>query len=275
MTIRTDLAAEAVMQAEDISLGGVSMQVAVNEQAALEIQRIRVFTQEAAEALGKPVGRYVTVRLTDGMIDAYSEQAKLRTKLIAREIKALCGGKGGVLVAGLGNRDITPDAVGPLCADRVFATRHIAQLAGEIDMDGLSEVSVIQTGVLGRTGIESSDMVKAVCERVSAKTVIAVDALACAETDNLGRTIQLTDTGISPGSGVANARRELSVRTLGAQCVAVGIPTVIDFGADGEVMMVTPRNVDKLVHNAAEYIAMAINLALHPQLSYDELMSLV
>ena len=275
MTIRTDLAAEAVMQAEDISLGGVSTQVVVNEQAALEIQRIRVFTQEAAKALGKPVGRYVTVRLTDGMIDAYSEQAKLRTKLIAREIKALCGGKGGVLVAGLGNRDITPDAVGPLCADRVFATRHIAQLAGEIDMDGLSEVSVIQTGVLGRTGIESSDMVKAVCERVSAKTVIAVDALACAETDNLGRTIQLTDTGISPGSGVANARRELSARTLGAQCVAVGIPTVIDFGADGEVMMVTPRNVDKLVHNAAEYIAMAKNLALHPELTYDELMSLV
>ena len=275
MTIRTDLAAEAVMQAEDISLGGVSTQVVVNEQAALEIQRIRVFTQEAAKAIGKPVGRYVTVRLTDGMIDAYSEQAKLRTKLIAREIKALCGGRGGVLVTGLGNRDITPDAVGPLCADRVFATRHIAQLEGEIDMNGLSEVCVIQTGVLGRTGIESSDMVKAVCERVSAKTVIAVDALACAETDNLGRTIQLTDTGISPGSGVANARRELSARTLGAQCVAVGIPTVIDFGADGEVMMVTPRNVDKLVHNAAEYIAMAINIALHPQLTYDELMSLV
>ena len=275
MTIRTDLAAEAVMQAEDISLGGVSTQVVTDERAALEIQRIRVFTKEAAEALGKPVGRYVTVRLTDGMIDAYSEQAKLRTKLIAREIKALCGGKGGVLVAGLGNRDITPDAVGPLCADRVFATRHIAQLEGEIDMDGLSEVSVIQTGVLGRTGIESSDMVKAVCERVSAKTVIAVDALACAETDNLGRTIQLTDTGISPGSGVANARRELSARTLGAECVAVGVPTVIDFGEQGEVMMVTPRNVDKLVHNAAEYIAMAINLALHPQLTYDEMMSLV
>ena len=275
MTIRTDLAAEAVMQAEDISLGGVSTQVVVNEQAALEIQRIRVFTQEAAKALGKPVGRYVTVRLTDGMIDAYSEQAKLRTKLIAREIKALCGGRGGVLVAGLGNRDITPDAVGPLCADRVFATRHIAQLEGEIDMNGLSEVCVIQTGVLGRTGIESSDMVKAVCERVSAKTVIAVDALACAETDNLGRTIQLTDTGISPGSGVANARRELSARTLGSECVAVGVPTVIDFGAQGEVMMVTPRNVDKLVHSAAEYIAMAINLALHSQLTYDELRSLV
>ena len=275
MTIRTDLAAEAVMQAEDISLGGVSTQVVVNEQAALEIQRIRVFTQEAAKALGKSVGRYVTVRLTDGMIDAYSEQAKLRTKLIAREIKALCGGKGGVLVAGLGNRDITPDAVGPLSADRVFATRHIAKLEGEIDMNGLSEVCVIQTGVLGRTGIESSDMVKAVCERVSAKTVIAVDALACAETDNLGRTIQLTDTGISPGSGVANARRELSARTLGAECVAVGVPTVIDFGAQGEAMMVTPRNVDKLVHSAAEYIAMAINLALHPKLTYDELMSLV
>ena len=275
MTIRTDLAAEAVMQAQDISLGGVSTQTVTHAQAALEVQRIHVFTEQAAAALGKSVGRYVTVRLTDGMIDAYSEQAKLRTKLIAQEIKALCCGRGGVLVAGLGNRDITPDAVGPLCADRVFATRHIGQLAEEIDMSGLSEVSVIQTGVLGKTGIESSDMVRAVCERVSASTVIAVDALACAETANLGRTIQLTDTGISPGSGVANARRELSKQTLGAECVAVGVPTVIDFGAGGETMMVTPRNIDKLVHNAAEYIAMAINLALHPELTYDELMSLV
>ena len=274
MTIRTDLAAEAVMQAQDISLGGVSTQTVTHGQAALEIQRIRVFTQQAAQALGKPVGRYVTVRLTDGMADSYSEQAKLRTKLIADEIKALCR-CGSVLVAGLGNRDITPDAVGPLCTDRVFATRHIGELAADIDGQGLSEVSVIQTGVLGRTGIESSDIVKAVCERVGAGTVIAVDALACAEAENLGRTIQLTDTGISPGSGVANARRELSRRTLGAECIAVGIPTVIDFGAGGETMMVTPRNIDKLVKNAAEYIAMAINLALHPQLTYDELMSLV
>ena len=135
------------------------------------------------------------------------------------------------LVAGLGNQSITPDAIGPLCAQRVFATRHIRQLGNELDMGELTEVSVIRPGVLGQTGIEASDLVKAACSRIDADTVIAVDALACSETHNLGRTIQLTDTGISPGSGVANSRKELSRRTLGADCIAVGIPTVTDHGS--------------------------------------------
>ena len=275
MTIRTDLAAEVISKADISDESGVSSQTVVNERARLEIQRVSILTESAARELGKPVGRYVTVRMTDSGIDSYSDVMQLRTELIADEIRSLAGGAGSILVAGLGNPAITPDAVGPLCADRVFATRHIRQLAAELDTGELTEVSVIRPGVLGQTGIEASDLVKAVCSRVGADTVIAVDALACGETENLGRTVQLTDTGISPGSGVANSRKELSQRTLGARCIAVGIPTVIDYGTGGEMMMVTPRSVDKLVSNGAEYIAMAVNLAFQPSLSFEDLRSLV
>lgn len=275
MKIRTDLAAEAFTRSKDGSFGGVSTSTIINEQAALEIQRIHVATEQAAQFLGKPVGRYVTIRTTDGSLDNYCEQTRLRTRLIADEIKALCTGGTKTLVVGLGNRSITPDAVGPLCADRVFATRHIRELASELDSGDLADVSVIQTGVLGQTGIESGDIVRSVCERVGADTVIAVDALACAEMENLGTTIQLTDTGISPGSGVANSRKELSRRTLGAACIAIGIPTVIDYGEADGTMMVTPRNIDKLVKNGADYISMAINLALQPTLTFEDILSLV
>ncbi len=275
MKIRTDLAAEAVTSAGDINIGGVSSQTVVNEQAAVEISRIYVYTEQASKALGKPIGRYITVRMTDASMDNYCEQTELRTRLISKQIRMLCKSLNRTLVAGLGNRDITPDAVGPLCADRVFATRHIKQLETELDTGELSDVCVIQPGVLGQTGIESGDLVKAVCERVGAQTVIAVDALACSQTDNLGTTIQLTDTGISPGSGVSNSRRELSRKTLGAPCIAIGIPTVIDYPSGNEAMMVTPRNIDKLVKNGADYISMAINLALQPTLSFEDLRSLV
>ena len=275
MKIRTDMASEVISSAGDIYCEGVGSRTAVNEQAKLEIQRIHIFSEQAAEKLGKPVGRYVTVRMTDEGIENYSDVMKLRTQLIAHEIHLLAPNARGVLVAGLGNQSITPDAIGPLCAQRVFATRHIRQLGNELDMGELTEVSVIRPGVLGQTGIEASDLVKAACSRIDADTVIAVDALACSETHNLGRTIQLTDTGISPGSGVANSRKELSRRTLGANCIAIGIPTVIDYSSADGTMMVTPRGVDRLVQNGAEYIAMAINLAFQPSLSYEDISSLV
>ena len=265
MKIRTDMASEVISSAGDIYCEGVGSRTAVNEQAKLEIQRIHIFSEQAAEKLGKPVGRYVTVRMTDEGIENYSDVMKLRTQLIAHEIHLLAPNARGVLVAGLGNQSITPDAIGPLCAQRVFATRHIRQLGNELDMGELTEVSVIRPG----------DLVKAACSRIDADTVIAVDALACSETHNLGRTIQLTDTGISPGSGVANSRKELSRRTLGANCIAIGIPTVIDYSSADGTMMVTPRGVDRLVQNGAEYIAMAINLALQPSLSYEDISSLV
>lgn len=273
--VRTDMASESVARAGDARTGGVSSQVSIDERAQVKIERIHIFTDEAARVLGKPVGRYVTITLLDDALDAFSERAEFRARAIAAELVRLMDTHGRTLVAGLGNRDITPDAVGPLCADRIFATRHIKKLAPELDGGELNEVCAIQTGVLGQTGIEASDIVKAVCTSIGADSVIAVDALACAQAETLGRTIQLTDTGISPGSGVANSRKELSRRTLGADCVAVGIPTVIDYGEGEGAMMVTPRSIDALVRNGAEYVSAGINLALQPSLDYADLHSLV
>ena len=145
---------------------------------------------------------------------------------------------------------------------------------------------MIQPGVLGNTGIESSEQVKAIAERVTPQAVIAVDALACSELSNLGRTIQLCNTGISPGSGVENARKELSLSTLGVKCIAIGVPTVIDlctaaqhiFGQaapeSSENIMVAPKTADKLSENCAKLIAMGINRAVHPALSQEDIQSL-
>ena len=145
---------------------------------------------------------------------------------------------------------------------------------------------MIQPGVLGNTGIESSEQVKAIAERVTPQAVIAVDALACSELSNLGRTIQLCNTGISPGSGVENARKELSLSTLGVKCIAIGVPTVIDlctaaqhiFGQkapeSSENIMVAPKTADKLSENCAKLIAMGINRAVHPALSQEDIQTL-
>lgn len=288
MSVRTDLALESARQlslTKDIE--GVSRNIDIAEDAELEICDITIETEEAARTIGKPVGRYITVRSVSAPFDCYCEHFEKRVDIISQQILKLCRDPQKILAVGLGNRQITPDAVGPLCADRIFATRHIKSLSDEIDSSGLSDLSVIQTGVMGQTGIEASEQVKAICGKISPDLVIAVDALACSEMEHLGSAIQLCNTGISPGSGVENARKELSPATLGTACIAVGTPTVVDlstaaehlFGAPVPVtrrtMMVTPRNVDKLVMNSAKYIAYAINRAFHPDLSLEDIQSLV
>ncbi|MBP6257646.1 MAG: GPR endopeptidase, partial [Ruminococcus sp.] len=236
--------------------------------------------------LGRPVGRYITLTATDSTFDMYSDSFRERAEVIAKAIGELCGGCERFLAVGLGNYALTSDAVGPLTAEKIFATRHIKSLAKEIDTDDLGEVTVIQPGVLGNTGIESSEQVKAIAERVTPQAIIAVDALACSELSNLGRTIQLCNTGISPGSGVENARKELSLSTLGVKCIAIGVPTVIDlctaaqhiFGQtapeSSENIMVAPKTADKLSENCAKLIAMGINRAVHPALSQEDIQTL-
>ena len=283
MSIRTDMAAESFSQAGGAEkLQGVKVKNKVIENARLEVTDITIETQEAAEKLGRPVGRYITLTATDSTFDMYSDSFRERAEVIAKAIGELCGGCERFLAVGLGNYALTSDAVGPLTAEKIFATRHIKSLAKEID----TEVTVIQTGVLGNTGIESSEQVKAIAERVRPQAVIAVDALACSELSNLGRTIQLCNTGISPGSGVENARKELSLSTLGVKCIAIGVPTVIDlctaaqhiFGQtapeSSENIMVAPKTADKLSENCAKLIAMGINRAVHPALSQEDIQTL-
>ena len=195
-----------------------------------------------------------------------------------------------VLVAGLGNRAITPDALGAQTAEQVLATRHIhGEIARITGLDGLRPVAVVSTGVLGCTGVETRELLTALAREFRPSAVIAVDALAARSLGRLGCTIQLSTGGISPGSGVNNARPQLSRETLGVPVIGIGVPTVVDAGtlaADllgraapkdkvsprGASMVVTPREIDLLITRAARMVAMAINTALNPTpVSYTHL----
>lgn len=286
MGIRTDLALEAAQQlTKTAPLEGVIKNE--YQKADLNITEIIVENQAAAENLGKPIGKYITIQ-SELPLENHPDNFNERVDILAEEIDKLCENKDNILVIGLGNKNITPDSLGPDVADQTFATRHIKQLAEDVDTSDLSTVSVIKTGVLGTTGIESSETVRAICEKINPSVVIVIDALACSEVSHLGTTIQLCDTGISPGSGVENARKELSEQTLGTKVIAIGVPTVVDMQTISEYvfetpspekemnnMMVTPRSIDKLIMRVSRLIAMGINRAFHPNLSIEDITSLV
>lgn len=204
------------------------------------------------------------------------------------ELSNLLPEEGLVLVAGLGNRSITPDALGPQTAEQVLATRHIrGELARITGLEGLRPVAVTHPGVLGCTGVETGEVLHAMVEELNPCAVIAVDALAARSLSRLGCTIQLSDAGISPGAGVGNERPRLSKKTLGVPVIGIGVPTVVDgatLAADltggnvprekieprGAEMVVTPREIDLLVARAARLLAMGVNVCLNPSLSPEE-----
>lgn len=192
-----------------------------------------------------------------------------------------------VLMIGLGNRAVTPDAVGPLCCQNVLATRHL--IGAEPVLEGFRPVSVLSPGVLGTTGVETGEIVMGLMDRIRPALVIAVDALAARRMGRLMKTIQLTNTGIVPGSGVGNARTALTEETLGVPVVSIGVPTVIDTatiahdiaqqtGSGCEALddlntpaIVTTRDVDRQVADAARVIGYGINLFLHPMLDITDI----
>ena len=273
---RTDLALES---AQTVSRNGRlpdGIELSTRRTDCFEITDISVLTPEAAGSIQKPIGRYVTCE-AGSRLDMKPENFTDHIKRLSDEIKSFLGGAENILVAGLGNENITPDSLGPRGISKIFATRHIKENAPAIYSDGLGVLSAIAPGVMGQTGVEASEIVAAVCRTVKPDAVITVDALACSEAAKIGKTVQLTDAGISPGSGVMNSRRELSSKTLGVElCLAIGVPTVSESREKGkEPLMVTPRSVDKLVLCTAELIAMAINTAVHTGLGLSELESLV
>jgi spore protease len=210
---------------------------------------------------------------------------------IGGELAMMLPENGTILVIGLGNDRITPDAVGPQAAARVLATRHIRkEFARSMGLEGLRSTAVAIPRVLGQTGMETAEVVRGLCNTVEPSAIIAIDALAAAQVSRLGCTIQLCDSGIAPGSGVGNDRRALNKDTLGDPVIAIGVPTVVDARSlaieltgdyeseptvtpRGCEMMVTPREIDVVIRRAAQLIAMAINFALHPDFSPRELMS--
>ena len=286
--IRTDLAHESVCGWEKENPSPVNgLHRDAFKKGSLYISRIHLEKGDAAKKLDKTPGSYTTI-FAKGGLESYPDDFEERSYALAEEIKHLCPDLSKTLVVGLGNNNITPDSLGPKTAAMVFATRHIKRLAADVDTKNLAEVAVIAAGVTGQTGFEVVEIVNALCRENNFTAVIAIDALACSETENLAATIQLSDTGISPGSGVCNSRRELSSQTLGTNVLAVGVPTVIDMETIAESvflqsapphrmsrLMVTPRGIDTVVDRSARLIAMGINLALFPSLDFEEITALI
>lgn len=281
MNIRTDLAVES-FSAERLP-DGVHRNI---RGESFEITEIIIDNDDSLETLGKGKGRYIT--LEGNSLSRFSDEYEEMACELADELKRLVP-EGEILVVGLGNNDITPDALGPQVTAKILATRH---LRNELDSDeeefltSLRPVSAFAGGVLGQTGIETSEMVKAIVEQLHPAGIIAVDALACSDISRLGTTIQLSDAGISPGSGVSNARKELSEKLFGIPVIAVGVPTVVDMhtivrsltghSIDSKLpnMIVTPRDIDRLTERASQLIAFGINMALQPQLTFEEIRGL-
>lgn len=287
---RTDLAVEAreLWQEgaqEQTRLEGVEARSARRE--GFEIDTVHVLDERGARALDKPVGRYITITL-DGLCRREEDAFGRAARTVAGELKALLEGvedRGTVLVVGLGNRAITPDAIGPLVHRHTMVTRHLVEQVPE-HFGHLRPVASLSAGVLGTTGVESSALIQAVCRAIRPACVIAVDALASRSLHRVCRTVQLADTGITPGSGVGNHRQAIDRKTLGVPVIAVGVPTVVDGAtlamdllghseppalAQGvENLMVTPRDIDAQVAELSKVIGFGINLALHDGLSVED-----
>ena len=220
--IRTDLALEAAenLQAGGPAAGELSGVVTRTERRqGVSVTEVRILDETGARALGKPVGRYVTMELEE---QPFSQQAACLASLLAELLPC-----GPVLTAGIGNRDMTCDAIGPTAVDHLLVTRHLVR-SGQEPFRGMGELSALCTEVLGRTGMETCELIRAAAGAVRPAAVVAVDALAARSTRRLNRTIQITNTGIQPGSGVGNHRNALTEETLGVPVIAIGIPTVVD-----------------------------------------------
>ena len=281
MDFRTDLALESI-SSDELS---ESIHISTRGQA-FSITEIVIDDDSCLSTIGKGRGRYIT--LEGSSLSRFSDDYSLMAQELAQELSRLIP-DGDALVVGLGNNDITPDAIGPQTAAKVLATRHLSyetESDEEQFFTTLRSVSTFSFGVMGQTGIESAEIVRAVASEIRPACIIAVDALACGDISRLGTTIQITDTGISPGSGVSNQRRELSQKLYGVPVIAEGIPTVVDMhtivrsltgkkiNKELPNIMVTPRDIDRLTERASQLLAYGINLALQPTLSFEDVRGL-
>jgi len=299
---RTDLALEThesfTENAENIS--GVILTDKSTKD--ISITQVTIETEEAAEKMQKPIGNYITLQFPDlRYIDKKLYEKACRQ--VAMEIKLLIDDdiEKPILVVGLGNRAITSDSLGPEVTDRLIITRHLFSHAPKMLTNDFASVCALSPGVLGITGIETEEIISAVCDKISPCAVIVVDALAARSIDRISNTIQICDTGINPGAGVGNNRREISEKTLGIPVIAIGVPTVVDAATIAEDTLslafsdlaenlpfdeilrsgkisqeilnftTTPKEIDILIKKAAEVVANGINFALHDNITFEDI----
>ncbi len=283
---RTDLALECHELLPKEKISGIETKFFRKSSAA--VTKIRVTNKHGAERIGKPEGTYITVEIPP--LSKYCDSESELTEIIGSQLRLLLPESGTVLVAGLGNESITPDALGPVSCSMILATRHISGEFAEITGLGtLRPTAVFVPGVLGQTGVETAEIIRSLVESVKPCAVIVIDALAARRLSRLGRTVQMSDTGIIPGSGVGNRRSAVNRETLGVPVISVGVPTVVDAFtlanelSDTEIaendesrsMIITPREIDVVISRAARLVALAVNQALQPHISADEMLTLV
>ena len=307
---RTDLATERkdiyqkIQKIEDKIDGIESEKEDINEK--IKIERVKITNENGEKAIGKPMGTYITIDIKNLKI-AQEEEINNSGEVLANELREIISKHtdkdGEILVVGLGNIYVTPDALGPKVINEIEVTRHFINYTPQYVKEGTRMVSAIAPGVLGTTGIETAEILKGVVENINPKLIIVIDALASRSIERISSTIQISDTGIVPGAGVGNTRAEISERTLGVPVVAIGIPTVVELAtlvSDGidifinklqekaesntelnrlkeedkyeEVkealnvgeynMIVTPKEIDDLIENMKDIVALGINSAV-------------
>ncbi len=287
MNINTDLALEAREFAGN-NIDGA--EVTEKSFDGMHVTRINIITEKASEIFGKDKGTYITAEFSS-MPEIFLDNGST-SEIIGKYIRELLPEKGTVLVAGLGNYRITPDALGPQSTKYIIATRHIkSEISAYSGLQGLRSTAVIAPGVLGQTGIEAGELILSTVQKIKPSAVIAVDALASRRTERLGCTLQISNTGISPGAGIGNRRIEIKEKFLGIPVIAIGVPTVVnaytlvcDILRDKKIdntnlteknnMFVTPREIDTVIEKSSRFIGMAVNMALHEGYSLTELIEI-
>lgn len=302
--IHTDLAMEA--RESNSALNGVSEERTDNEHYS--VSRIKIDTDEAASALQKSKGLYITIEAPD-LVLREPELIKAVTEALSAELTGLIdkgGASGTVLVVGLGNRAVTPDALGPKTAEKILVTRHIKQYMPDAIPNGVRSVCAVSPGVLGVTGIETMEVIHGIVERSKPSLIIAIDSLSSRRTERIASTIQLCDAGIQPGAGVGNIRSGLDEASLGIPVIAVGVPLVVyastisrdtigliasELGLLGNEekikelaakaisektgeLIVTPKEIDSLIECTSTILADGINMCLFGK-DYAEVRSLI
>lgn len=276
--IRTDLALESKerLEKDRDEMRGIIFEEQFDEKRNVTITRVKIETENGAKAAGKPIGTYLTLE-APGMAMADEGSHREVSEVLAEQLQQLLGENiESVLVVGLGNREVTPDALGPEVIGNLYITRHILREYGHyaFPQRKVASISGIVPGVMAQTGMETLEIIKGIIKETQPQCVIAIDALAARSVKRLGKTIQLADTGINPGSGVGNHRKGLNQETLGVPVIAIGVPTVVDAativydvcqdvdkipnGIAG--MFVTPKNIDETVKNLSYTISEALNM---------------
>lgn len=282
MALRTDLVADISIPETELEKGVKQLK---KEENGVTISVTDILSEGAAKIIGKEKGKYITLEFEE--IDKISDFSQIKKYLLESLQSLINSQKDDIFIIGLGNRDITCDNIGPLTVSKLLATRHIKGEFSKIKgLENLKSVAVLAPDVMGKTGLEVKEIAESLVEKIKPSAVIVIDALMSSSSRRIFRTIQLCNTGISPGSGVKNEREEISENTLKVPVIAIGVPTVVSASAlafeftgkepqaESE-FIVTPTNVDLLSKKICELLASVLNEFLQPEIPPEILKALV